>query len=232
LYGPISGYLQTPSGGTPGTTSDKRPTFEELGMDNVGIIDAAVAAGKGAHDLYVGARIVRLQSDTTLDETLISQNQTYPAGSSVEADVKLDWYRAGYRHRFYYLYDEKAYIGVYPALELGLFDFHYQLQGQDGTSTDRKYLHGTMRLGVESEWRPAGRFSVSAGIHSSIPVPTFIFSVHATGKYQLWAQDSRGGTVFLGVAYDLIDFEDSQEVPNHIRAEMGPMIQIGFEIGF
>ena len=138
LYGPISGYLQTPSGGTPGTTSDKRPTFEELDMENVGIIDGSVAGGKGAHDLYVGARIVRLHSETTLDNTLISQNKTYPAGSSVEADVKLDWYRAGYRHRFNYRYDKKAYIGFYPALELGLFDFHYQLDGPNNLSTDRK----------------------------------------------------------------------------------------------
>ena len=31
-YGPISGYLQTPLGGTPSSASEKRPKFKELGI--------------------------------------------------------------------------------------------------------------------------------------------------------------------------------------------------------
>jgi hypothetical protein len=31
----------------------------------------------------------------------------------------------------------------------------------------------------------------------------------------------------LGTGYDLLDFEDNQTVPNHIHAEIGPLLVAG-----
>jgi hypothetical protein len=42
LYGPVEGFLQTPSGGQPGTTSDKRPTLQELDIDRASVGDASL----------------------------------------------------------------------------------------------------------------------------------------------------------------------------------------------
>src|SRR2546426_5913447 len=39
LYGPVSGHMQTPSGGQPGTTSSKRPTLSEMGIDTASGFD-------------------------------------------------------------------------------------------------------------------------------------------------------------------------------------------------
>lgn len=232
LYGPINGYLQTPSGGTPGTTSNQRPTFKEFDLDNVGIPDISFHVSKGVHTLYAGTQLIRLQSETSLDNRLISQAKTYPAGSSVKLDAKLDWHRFGYQHLFRYGYGKKATFGFYPGIEFAIFDFHYKLNGQDNLSTDRRYMQGTLRFGGGAEWSPGGRFSLSADTLVSIPIPTFIFSLNVMGKYQLWGKADQGGALYLGVTYEIIDFEDSQEVPNHIRAEIGPMVHVKFQVNF
>src|SRR6266566_929454 len=80
MWGPVSGYLQTPSGGQPGTTSRHRPTLEELGIDTASIFDGEIRPGVGDHELYVGGQWIRMSEDATLDEDLISQGNTFAAG--------------------------------------------------------------------------------------------------------------------------------------------------------
>src|SRR4051812_25940397 len=40
LYGPVSGHVQTPSGGRGGTSSADRPTFGEIGINTESLFDA------------------------------------------------------------------------------------------------------------------------------------------------------------------------------------------------
>src|SRR6266571_3550066 len=54
LYGPVSGYMQTPSGGKTGTTSSKRPTLKELGIDNASVFDAELTGEIGNQGFYLG----------------------------------------------------------------------------------------------------------------------------------------------------------------------------------
>src|SRR5262245_23130873 len=42
LYGSVDGYLQTPNGGGPGTTSPHRPTLHELGIDDAVLYEAGM----------------------------------------------------------------------------------------------------------------------------------------------------------------------------------------------
>jgi hypothetical protein len=72
LYGDVDGFVQIPRGGQPGTTSSKRPTFDELGIGGVPMADVSVAGGVAGHQIYVGARIVEASGDATLTETLTS----------------------------------------------------------------------------------------------------------------------------------------------------------------
>ena len=39
LYGNIQGYVQTPSGGEPGTTSGRRPKLDEIGISSASVYD-------------------------------------------------------------------------------------------------------------------------------------------------------------------------------------------------
>ena len=127
-YGKIKGFLQIPSGGKPGTTSNKRPTLDELDIDTVAIGDTSVNLGYGDHGIFAGARFVRLSGDNVLTDDLISRNITFPAGSTVDLDTRLDWYRFGYQHRFSFQYSkgDESTLSFKPAIGAVLFNFDYK----------------------------------------------------------------------------------------------------------
>src|SRR5688572_13696923 len=99
MYGRVDGQIQTPDGGRHGTSSVGRPTFEELGIDTTQIVAAEGTFGWEDHDFFIVGQWIRLLGDAILDETLVSQSNTFPAGSRITSEVQMDVYRAGYRHR-------------------------------------------------------------------------------------------------------------------------------------
>ena len=232
-YGPVSGYVQIPTGGQPGSTNKNRPDFDELDINTVVMGDLAGGLGWADHGLYGGARLVRLSGDTVLSAPLVSQGMNFAAGSPVDADIRLDWYRGGYKYRFLFANDDGDTISFAPAVGFVLLDFDYELQGTTAKAS-RGFKEGAASLGLDGEWNPEGPFSVSAGILSSLPVSDwpFIFSIQATGGYQLWGEADRGGVAYLGIGFDHIDFEDDQIVPNKIQADMGPLLVVGIKVGF
>jgi hypothetical protein len=232
LYGPISGFLQTPAGGNPGTTSHDRPTLKELGIQTAPMADASVTAGWGTHDFYGGARLIGLSGNNILDQTLLTHNVTFPAGTAVSSDVRLNWYRIGYAHRWFFRHDE-ARLKIDPALEAVIFDFNYSIIG-GGQSTSRTYLKGNARLGLHAEWTPDPRFSLLGDVFESVPIPgqPMILTVQTLAGYRLWGTADRGGRVSLGVGYDQLDLKDLQTVPNHIHADIGPLLLAGLAINF
>lgn len=233
LWGPINGFVQIPTGGQPGSTSVDRPTFEELDINFVSMGDIAGGLGWTDHALYGGARLIRLSGDSVLTRPLVSQGITFPAGSPVSSDIQLDWYRGGYRYRFAYANEEGDQISFAPAVGFALLNFDYELRGTTGAA-QRGFTEGALQLGVEGDWSPKGPFSVSAGIMSTLPVSDWplIFSIQATGGYQLWGEGDRGGRVVLGIGFDRIQFEDDQTIPNKIDANLGPLLLVGLEVSF
>jgi hypothetical protein len=232
LYGPIRGFVQTPAGGHPGTTSDDRPTLKELGIETAPMADASVTAGWGAHDFYGGARVIELSGTSTLSQTLLTHNVTFPAGTAVSSDVQLNWYRIGYAHRWLLRHDD-ATLRLEPAIEAVIFDFDYAIAG-GGQSTSRTYLKGNVRLGVRTVWSPRARFSLSGAVLESVPIPgqPMILTAQASGGYRLWGTAAGGGVVSLGIGYDLLDHRDLQTVPNHIHAEIGPQLLASLAVNF
>jgi len=115
-YGPVDGYVQTPAGGAPGTTSGKRPTFQELGIDDFVSAEGSLNLGWRAHGLYAGGRLLRLDGDSTLNSGLVSQGTTFPAGTSVKSRVQLDSYRFGYQYRAAWANEGGTLLGLSPAV--------------------------------------------------------------------------------------------------------------------
>ena len=233
-YGSVSGFAQIPKGGGVGSTSHQRPRFAELGIDHAAIGDPSITLGWNDHDLYAGARIVRLSGSSRLSTDLISHGTTFPAGTSVNADIQLDWYRIGYEYRVSYKDDHRSILSLYPAVGLALFNFDYLLKGTGGLSAGRSFAKGAPQVGLRSEWTPEGPFSVSGELLSSLPFSTIplLFSTDLTAGYQLWGRPDRGGIAYVGIGYDRIDEEDHQTVPNHIQASIGPELIVGLKARF
>jgi hypothetical protein len=248
LYGSASGYVQTPSGGEPGTTSKERPKFSEIGIDNASIGDGQLTATFGEqqrNEVYVGGQFIRLSGSDTLGSDLVSHGVTFPAGSHVSSDVQLDWYRVGYRYRLD-LNDVTALCGIptnpglddfslYPSVGGAFLNFDYRLDGPGGQRASRSYIKGNVQFGLELEWRPnRGPFSVTLG---GLAAPNFsslpgIYYEELAAHYRFLDTRKVDATATLGVALEQMDYEDNQRVSNHIHADFGPLLVAGVELKF
>jgi len=232
LYGPVDGYLQVPSGGEPGTSSKHRPKLNEIGIDDANIADVVGRFGWHNEELYLGAQIIRLSGNDTLDESLTSHAVTFPAGSHVSSDVTLDWYRFGYRHRF----DVPQFdLTLWPSIGVGVLDFSYHLSG-GGQSASRDYIKPTPLFGLESEWRPGGGpLSFDLKLLGSLPITPPLpemFIEELTAKYRFIHNRGIDLSAYIGGAFEQIRYEDHQSMPNRIHADFGPMLVVGLEWQF
>jgi len=235
MYGPVSGHLQTPSGGRPGTTSSNRPSLGEIGINTASIYDAEALPSFRDHGLYVGGQWIRLSGERDLEETLISQGETFAAGSRVKSDVKLDWYRVGYRYRIQRGDEAGAELPnteIYSRLGAAILDFHYKLDGAGATQADRSYIKAAPQMGVEMEWHATRNFSLAGEITSTLPFSSipWIVTAQLEGKYRFFEKGGVGLSGFLGAGYEKINFHDHQDVSNEINADFGPMLRVGLEL--
>lgn len=236
MYGPVDGHVQTPSGGRPGSTSRDRPTLEELGIEDAGIFDAEVTLGWAAHEFYLGGQWFGTSGEGTLDEALVSEGDPFPAGSRVDADVQLDWYRVGYGYRI----EAGAGPGdgprfvIRPAAGFALLAFDLQLEGPGGAKADRAYTKGAPHVGVAVEWRATDRLSVSGELTSTIALSNtpLIQAAGVVGRYRLFGRGRADVSLSAGVAFERIRYQDNQEVRNQLDIEAGPLLRLGVEARF
>jgi len=231
-YGPISGYMQTPLGGAPSSASDKRPKFDELGIDRMTMVNLSLSGGMDSHNVYGAAHLVDLSGESTLDEKLIFHGKPYPAGTRVRSDVNLSWYEIGYQYNVRFG-KERMNLRMAPTVAFALWNFSAELESNGGKNS-RSYIKGTPRVGLEFEWFPVKRFSISGKAIASLPFNNIpdIYTVGLAGKYNLMDKDRLKILLFMGVEYNQIDFKDSQTEPNHVKANMGPLGLVGAEIKF
>ncbi len=139
----IDGYLQTPTGGRAGSTSQRRPTFSEIalsGLDVLPSIDAELTLLED-HSLSYNYFSTDRDGRATLDKDLTSQGQLFPRGSEVESDYDSTLMRLGYRARWLDLLGlfELEGWNLLPEIGYAVFDFHYQLESPGIVPVDRKY---------------------------------------------------------------------------------------------
>ena len=237
LYGPAKGFVQVPSGGQPGSTSHNRPRLGEIGIDSASIGTIAISGTWDAHEAFVGAEIIRLGGTGTLPHDLITHGTRFAPGTRVTSDVSLDWYRIGYRHHF--SFDAGAngipQFSLAPYADVVMWNFDYRLRG-GGASTSRGYLKPTVQGGVQAGWRPGGGpFSLDVDLSASPPGVSslpFIAAEHVTASYRFPVSTTASLVARAGVRFEQMNYFDNQRVPNHTRADLGPLLIVGFGVEF
>lgn len=232
FYGPMNGYTQTPLGGALSSTSDKRPKFDELGINTMTMVNLSLSGGIDSHYVYGAAHLVDLSGKNTLNENLMFHGRQYPAGTRVNSNVNLSWYEIGYQYNIHFGKEQMS-LNIAPTVAFDLWDFSTELESNGGRDS-RSYIKGTPRLGLVFEWFPVKRFSASGKAIASLPFDNLphIYTVGLIGKYHLLDKDRMKISLFMGVEYNQIDFKDSQTEPNRVKANMGPLGLIGAEIKF
>jgi hypothetical protein len=238
LYGSARGNLQTPAGGRKGTTSSNRPHFKEIGIDDASIGDVEVRASwDPTNEIFVGAQFIRLSGDGRPGKALVSQGMFFPAKKFVSSDVKMDWYRIGYRYTFVLDQTEGGVpiLTLAPLADVVIWDFNYELTGST-RHVSRSYAKPGVQIGVELTWRPEGsNFWIDAGAATfpNVHSLAIISTEHITAHYRFLRRPRYEVAASLGIAGEQQEFRDSQKPDsNHQSAVFGPMLQVGLEAKF
>jgi hypothetical protein len=149
----------------------------------------------------------------------------------VRSEIDLNWLCAGGGWKFAFA---DSRLEVIPKAEFALLGFNYKLSG-GGQSADRQYSKGCFRLGVESRYRFNRVISVSLDAGASVPITGWpqIAALAGTIEFALFPERRRvRPTLFLGGGAQRLEYEDTQELPNHFRVDFGPFVTTGLAISF
>lgn len=234
-YGPIRGYVQTPLGGTLGSTGLHRPTLKELDFDHARGGRFLLSTAIGSHTVYFGADPLELSGTTVLSRTLTTHGLVFPAGTGVRTSIQFNLYRIGYQYRIGLGREKPCAFEIAPVAEVAALDFRYRLRPvAGGAYASRTYREHTPRLGIEAKWFATDDLTVSGRVVGSIPIEDTI-NVWTAGvrvDYVLWRGDMVKVTACGGVEFEYVDYEDSQPLSNHIRMEFGPAVVLSLRVTF
>jgi len=227
LHGELDGFTQTSDGGVIERSDPARPTFSELGISKNTQWQLELGMNWNSHLVYVAGNFNSISERATLNQPLLSQWVQFPAGDNVTSDYSLNWYQLGYAKKLSTSEELSYQIGA----EVMMFDFHYQLQSSPNARVDRSYSRVAARVGGLLNYPLTDHLSIEAKAFGSLPLQTSprINTLNLTARYQLWKSTTRG-EVFAGAAFHKIEFKDNQPMPNHVLAEMMPMIELGIRI--
>ncbi len=233
LYGSIEGGLQTPNGGKLITSDNDRPTLDELGIERATMTDFWMNVRRPDDGLYFGGRLIRLNGSNTLETDLVTRGETLPAGSHVEADVTLDWYRFGYGRRYLWRQGNRT-IEFFPSIGVAMLNFEYHLSSAAVEPIERAYSKGGIQIGFGVTAPLTDRLTLTGQALLPIGLSNApdIVSLQLTAKYEFLRHGDLRLSGLLGVGYDRIYYVDNQLLPNEIRADVGPMLIAGLEALF
>jgi hypothetical protein len=189
--------------------------------------------------LYLDLQFIRPSGDATLDSTLVSQGNTFPAGTLVNADIQLDEYQLAYGHRFDL---RSADVTLTPMAGAMLFNFDYRLDVKGGASgapsVSRAYAKAAPMLGLTLDWRPSGgpwgvEFLGSVNIPATEAMPRG-YDVEARVRYDLLRERDRELSAYVGVGFQHLQYDDAnkQTLPNDINFDLGPLVTVGIEFRY
>ena len=247
LVGPVSGFTQVPKGGSEKSSDHQRPRLSELGIHDALIPDLELAVRRGPHEVYAGIQIIRLTGTQSLRQELVTNGVTFAKNKRVRSDVDLDWYRLGYRYSIplFQGADGVPRLMLVPQAELVWWTFEYRMFGANGTtstgatkliSTKKSLDYFTGRAGASLEWRPfGGAISLEGKLMADPKVDDFPFvaTEEFLFKYRMLESKRYGLTVHAGVQFEQMDF-NSGGTPRstHIKADFGPLFDIGANVNF
>jgi hypothetical protein len=232
VNGPVSGFVQTPKGGAPGTTSPNRPRLSELGFDRADVLAGRVALGWTENEVSLEGRTLRMSGAAVLARPLTSQGTTFPAGSAVDSRISVDSWWLGYGRRIALNGKDAPAMDLVPSGGLMYWNFDYRVSAASGAEARRSYGHAAPFLGARFEAATRGPFSFDARARASLPVGTGPLdeSLEVRVLYRLWEKRGRGGRLFLGAVGERMSKKDHQTVPNDVEIRFGPAVFAGIEI--
>lgn len=226
----LTGFVQVPLGGKPGTTSPRRPTLHELGIADAAGWDAEGRVRWQHFVVSGGYQWLEPDGSGTLTEPLVSHGVSFAAGSPFQSSLKLDVAHVGAGWNFELL---ERRLTLRPLVEFALLDYSYSLSSP-GARASRAFATGAARLGAEAAFALGSGFAFEFRGVASLPIAHMAQLAEVGGRlsYRLPLSERVRAHAFLGSGVRWIEFDDSQQVPNHISVRTGALLRGGIAIEF
>ena len=239
MHGSVNGNLQIPRGGLNGTSNANRPHLDSIGISDADIGDGELGARWNDHsEVFIGAQIIQLSGSGFLGvKPLTTDGTTFPVGARVGSNVKLDWYRLGYRYTFPITIADNGVpdLTFTPWVSAVVMDFAYHLSAAKVAPASRTITKPGAQIGATFAWRPrGGPLSLEAelgGFPTMNTLPTIsVESLYARYHFYEWRRCDFTG--LIGVAFEQQEYRDDKQLPNQISADFGPLLLVGLEVKY
>jgi hypothetical protein len=238
MYGNVTGYAQTPKNHQTSSTSADRPKFDEIGIDTANIGDAEFGVSWGNSEIFFGAQYNHMSGSATLSRSLVSNGVTFPAHVNVNSDVRMDWYRLGYRYNFILNTAPNGVpdLTLAPMLDVFYWDYGYSVDAGRIGQTGQTLGRWGFQLGGTLAWRPyGGRFAIEGNL-AAFPQNTRLANIASESvilRYRFYQYRRYDFDVLLGVAWQQESYNDKRSPSsNTIKADFGTMILTGIQMNF
>ncbi|MEM1244498.1 MAG: hypothetical protein AAGG80_06765 [Pseudomonadota bacterium] len=227
-YGKTRGFSQIPAGGGPGTTSPRRPYLNQLGVDRTNIYNLMLAWHVNQFKLYGGYQFDRQSGHSRVTQLTLTHATTFPAGANVRTRYNFDLARIGIA--YFYPHATQRLI-IYPAVEWTLLNFRSSLTSP-GIRTQRDFDASTVRFGSGFIYNFSHQLAFNMTAFTVIPNLTQldVYTVAGRFMYLLAPQTRSQPTIFLGMRWQRIRFQDHQRVPNYIKITEWPLLEVGIKV--
>ncbi len=230
VFGPINGFEQIPSGGREVSTTQEKPTFSQLGIRQHGLWEGGAHVWiKKCLQISTSAQLLKMRSDTVLNEPLISHDIDFPAGSHLSTVSDYDIYHLDFGS-FWQASNKIRLNGLAGA---ALLHFNYQINS-GSLSTSRHFNHISPEVIIESIYLIQPRIDWRLHASSTVPSISDFSEQDVNSEIRYYPAIHRFPHVALMVKTGclFINFKDKQSTPNHMKVNFGPYIGIGVVMNF
>ena len=217
-YAHVDGFVQTPKGGSFGTTNMGRPDFDELDIAHDKFYSFGLEVTVCDYFGLLEYSHFDPHGSTILTQELITHSQLIPAGHSFDMNLEFDWYALGIGKNFFW----NQTWTVSPQILLSWVKYHYEFQAPPIESARNFSLIGAnIGLKLAHYFTP----QLSADVKALIPLPlSNIHIIDVDAGLGLDIASSSHVTVIprLAIGWLQLEYKDEQPIPNYIRYRASP----------
>ncbi len=227
-YGFVDGFIQTPRGGSLGTTSYRRPTLDELNIHKDNFYTFGVGFILNDYAATFNYNHFSPKGETLLTQNLITHANFIGVGNVFTSELDLELFSFGFGKSFHLFQDWV----LTPLLILNVLKYHYEFDSALCNSSRTFNVVG-FDAGLKAQYFFTTAFSTD--IQVAIPIPGFNFtagSIDMGINMAFTVSDHISVIPRLAIGMLRMDYKDHQEIPNHIRYTNAPFGTFGVIVHF
>jgi len=221
----IDGFQQTPKGGQIGSTSLKRPDYDELHIKSNSDIRLDLMLGYNDFLLELEYLPIHLDGETILSSNLITHDIGLSSGRYFSAHVDDELYSL----RFSYVYAMCSKWQVQPKLNVHWLSHDYHFESPPFASK-RAFAASGISLGLQSDYQLFSQWLLSANLDVALPITNLdVYQAKLAIGYQYFYSNM---TLIptLSLKWHEVRFKDNQTIPNYLKYSATPTIALGIQI--